>query len=413
MSVDQYSICPCGSGKKIKFCKCKESIHEMDRVLKMVGGGQLVAALDRLNQILDQHPDAAWCLAIKGRMLLNLDEVEALRQNAERFIRLQPSNPLALTQQAAYLGTRGETDKAAESLLQALAESSSGVDNFVLDVASVLALSFAQADSFLSARCFAGLVLSAKGYEKKDIAMSTVEQINQAAEISLLLKDLPTLGAAPKDPSLNERYNEAAWCFRANQFALAATKFDSLARTAPNEEAILRGQLVCAIWQANLQRQTELLRKLSDWKPCRLMIVPIGWRCRLCWNQGSRNAVQASNFVSNVEDIELVEQELLSSSQGRAISDDAIETLNREDFDVPVRFGFQVASRDIADVKTLDELCRGLKSPHVISSVFLSGKQTDRPAQLRALGVASVDRERFLTFVSSLTSSPGTGTRRH
>ena len=36
MSIDQYSICPCGSGKKIKFCKCKDSIHEMERVLNQM-----------------------------------------------------------------------------------------------------------------------------------------------------------------------------------------------------------------------------------------------------------------------------------------------------------------------------------------------------------------------------------------
>ncbi|MEZ6087249.1 MAG: hypothetical protein R3C05_04320 [Pirellulaceae bacterium] len=152
----------------------------------------------------------------------------------------------------------------------------------------------------------------------------------------------------------------------------------------------------------------ELLRKLSDLETLPLDDRAYWLALSLVLEPGQPQiAVQASNFVWNVEDIELVEQELLSSSQGCAISDDAIETLNREDFDVPVRFGFQVASRDIADVKTLDELARSEELPYVISSVFLSGKQTDRPAQLRALGVASVDRERFLTFVSSLTSLSG------
>ena len=58
MSVDKYAICPCGNGKKIKFCKCKESIPEMDRVVSMVNGGQVVPALDRLSEILETHPDA-------------------------------------------------------------------------------------------------------------------------------------------------------------------------------------------------------------------------------------------------------------------------------------------------------------------------------------------------------------------
>src|SRR5690554_4760273 len=101
MTVDQYALCPCGNGKKIKFCKCKDSLPEMDRITTMLSGGQVVPALDRINRVLDEHPDAAWALAIKGRVLLDLREYDSLTQNAERFVRLQPNNPLALTQRAA------------------------------------------------------------------------------------------------------------------------------------------------------------------------------------------------------------------------------------------------------------------------------------------------------------------------
>jgi len=120
MSVDKYAVCPCGNGKKIKFCKCKESIPEMDRVVSMVNGGQVVPALDRLSEILETHPDAAWALAVRGRLLLDLREYDTLNENAERFIRLQPSNPLALTQRAAANLFRGQLEPATESMLSAL-----------------------------------------------------------------------------------------------------------------------------------------------------------------------------------------------------------------------------------------------------------------------------------------------------
>ena len=100
MSVDKYAVCPCGTGKKIKFC-CNDSVSELDAVLSMVDGGQVVPALDQLSSILQEHPNAAWALAIRGRLLLDLREYDSLSENADRFIRLQPSNPLALTQRAA------------------------------------------------------------------------------------------------------------------------------------------------------------------------------------------------------------------------------------------------------------------------------------------------------------------------
>ena len=52
MSVDKYAVCPCGSGKKIKFCKCKESVSELDQIGTMIEGGQIVPALDRLATML-------------------------------------------------------------------------------------------------------------------------------------------------------------------------------------------------------------------------------------------------------------------------------------------------------------------------------------------------------------------------
>ena len=149
MSVDTYAVCPCGSGKKIKFCKCKDSVDELDRVLKMVEGGQVVPALDRLSTILQEHPDAAWALAIRGRLLLDLREYDSLAENAERFTRLQPSNPLALTQRAAAGVFKGDMESATTSMLEALTESGRDVDAFVLDVSSVLAYSLAQSGQFL------------------------------------------------------------------------------------------------------------------------------------------------------------------------------------------------------------------------------------------------------------------------
>ena len=118
----------------------------------MVNGGQVVPALDRLSEVLETHPDAAWALAIRGRLLLDLREYETLKENADRFIRLQPSNPLALTQRAAANLFRGQVEPATESMLAALTESGRDVDAFVLDVSSALSYMLAQRGVFLTSR---------------------------------------------------------------------------------------------------------------------------------------------------------------------------------------------------------------------------------------------------------------------
>ena len=198
MSVDKYAVCPRGSGKKIKFCKCKESVSELDQIGTMIEGGQIVPALDRLATILDEHPDAAWALAVRGRLLLDLREYDSLSENAERFIRLQPSNPLALTQRAAARLFHNDVEGATASMLEALTESGRDVDSFVLDVSSVLAYSLAQQGVFLTARVYATLSMMATGYEGGQGAVSVLRQLNTAPTLNQLIKSIPETIERPR-----------------------------------------------------------------------------------------------------------------------------------------------------------------------------------------------------------------------
>jgi predicted Zn-dependent protease len=243
MTVDQYAICPCGNGKKIKFCKCKDSLPELDRITTMLDGGQVVPALDRINRVLDEHPDAAWALAIKGRILLNLQEYSSLADNAERFVRLQPTNPLALTQRAASQVFRNQVTEATESILEALTESGRQVDSFVLEIVSVLAFALANSGQFLSARAYATLALSAEGFDGGRTAAHVLQELNTSPAINHLLKALPSNRPRPERVEWAERFDEALGLLRSNRIALAETKFASLARAYPGEPAILSGLL--------------------------------------------------------------------------------------------------------------------------------------------------------------------------
>ncbi len=79
-SLDQYSYCPCGNGKKIKFCKCNQHLAEMEKIHRMIVGEQNVAALDRINSDLKTMPAEPWLLAMKCELLLQLRELDSLER---------------------------------------------------------------------------------------------------------------------------------------------------------------------------------------------------------------------------------------------------------------------------------------------------------------------------------------------
>ncbi|MGI9472572.1 MAG: tetratricopeptide repeat protein [Rubripirellula sp.] len=386
MSVDKYAVCPCGSGKKIKFCKCKDSVSELDAVLKMVEGGQVVPALDHLASILQEHPDAAWALAIRGRLLLDLREYDSLTENADRFIRLQPSNPLALTQRAAAKLFHGEVDDATASMLEALTESGRDVDAFVLDVSSVLAYSLAQRGIFLTARVYATLSMMASGYEGGQAAVSVLRQMNSAPTISQLMKTVPQPVARPADADWGERYDEASTLLRSNKIDLAESKFQSLRRTVPSEPAILSGLLTCAIWRGDTDAQSELLKKLSE---CESLDHEQRVRHRamsaLVDPTSAEISIPVSKLHAEIEDPEQVEMGLMADSRFVSLPPDLLAGMRASEDEVPPRSGFQMLDRDKPDslevLPPLDEV------PEAISLVFVYGKQTDRAARIEVLDV--------------------------
>ena len=386
MSVDKYAVCPCGSGKKIKFCKCKESVSELDAVLSMVDGGQVVPALDQLSSILEEHPDAAWALAIRGRLLLDLREYDSLSENADRFIRLQPSNPLALTQRAAAKLFHGEVEDATASMLEALTESGSDVDSFVLDVSSVLAYSLAQRGIFLTARVYATLSMMATGYEGGQASVSVLRQMNAAPTMSQLMKTVPQPASRPDDAAWGERYDEAANLLRSNKIDLAESKFESLRRTVPLEPAILSGLLTCAIWRGDTDAQSELLKKLSE---CESVDFEERVRHRamsaLVDPTSAEISIPIMKMHGDLESPEQTEMSLMASSRFVSLPPDLLAGMRTTEDEVPPRCGFQMLDRDKPE--SLEVLPPIDEVPEAIALVFVYGKQTDREARLEVLDV--------------------------
>ncbi len=387
MSIDTYAICPCGSGKKIKFCnKCKDSVSDLDAIIKMIEGGQVVPALDRLSSVLQEHPDAAWALAVRGRLLLDLREYESLTENAERFIRLQPSNPLALTQRAAAKLFRGEVESATESMLEALTESGKEVDSFVLSVASVLAYSLAQQGVFLTARVYATLAMMTAGYEGGQTAIQLLKQLNSSPTVNQLFKAIPERIQRPSDADWGERYDEASTLLRSNKITLAEAKFQSLQRTVPGEPAILSGLLTCAIWRGDVEAQADLLKKLSA---CEAIEFEQRVRFRalaaMVNPDSQETSVEVAKLTAKIDNVEELEMAISASSRFAQLPPDMLAEMRTSDDDIPPRSGFQLLDRDKPESR--DSLPAIDDVPEAVALVFVYGRQTDRDARVELLDV--------------------------
>ena len=64
MAIDAYSLCPGGTGKKIKFC-CGDFLAELQKIDRMIEGEQYLACLQHIDHLMAQGPsqDRACLLA--------------------------------------------------------------------------------------------------------------------------------------------------------------------------------------------------------------------------------------------------------------------------------------------------------------------------------------------------------------
>ncbi|MEZ5951543.1 MAG: tetratricopeptide repeat protein [Planctomycetaceae bacterium] len=93
MALDPYSLCPCGSGKKLKFC-CTDIVNDMLKALQLHEGGQSRAALKILQKLHAQEPGRAWPATSLAGILLFLEEPAQAREALVALLQDTPDHPL-------------------------------------------------------------------------------------------------------------------------------------------------------------------------------------------------------------------------------------------------------------------------------------------------------------------------------
>lgn len=112
MSIDPYSACPGGTGKKIKFC-CAELIGDLEQIDTLTQGEQYAAALAETERLLERHPGRACLLSLRTRVQLATRRFAEAAVTSEAFVAAFPDNPVALGQSAVCEALAGRVLEAA------------------------------------------------------------------------------------------------------------------------------------------------------------------------------------------------------------------------------------------------------------------------------------------------------------
>jgi tetratricopeptide (TPR) repeat protein len=91
--MDPYALCPCGSGKKVKFC-CQKLLPEMEKIERLQEN-QPEQALQHLDRLEKTNAGNAWIATTRAGTLMSQGEFAAAKVAILKFLKDNPEHPRA------------------------------------------------------------------------------------------------------------------------------------------------------------------------------------------------------------------------------------------------------------------------------------------------------------------------------
>lgn len=107
MEIDQYAFCPCGSGKKFKWC-CQGLYAEIERAYTQLEQGQKDTALKIMGDLTRAHATNPEAWGQQAQILLALGKREEGEASLQKALDINPGYPFGLLLQARLRAEEGE-----------------------------------------------------------------------------------------------------------------------------------------------------------------------------------------------------------------------------------------------------------------------------------------------------------------
>ena len=107
MPPDLYAPCPCGSGKKLKWC-CHAIYQQMEKVFHLDEEGQHDAALKLMDELVAKNQGNPEVLGRKAQLLFVNDQVDAAEEALNQALGINPNYAFAYLLRGTFRQQEGE-----------------------------------------------------------------------------------------------------------------------------------------------------------------------------------------------------------------------------------------------------------------------------------------------------------------
>jgi tetratricopeptide (TPR) repeat protein len=386
MALDPYSPCPCGSGKKIKFCDCgKDMLGDLERVMTLLDADQRVAALDQIKKLIETKGERAALLALEANAYLQAGDMEQARPVVEKFARIYPENPLALAEAAILKVADEDLEGAVHKLQEALEHIGNEIPLVVYESIGLVGQSLLAAGNILGARGHLLLQAGIGGAEDQR-GLQMLMRLQTSPQVPLLLKQDFLIGDVPKNVPWGKEYGEALSYGSKGAWAAAANRLTGMADRFPKEPLLLRSAAIFRTYVGDTPATVAAWRRYAAHPGVTLDdAVEAEALAQLIDADAPEPEIDVLTIEYALQDAQVVMERLLSDKRIAASPSDPAELV--EEGEPPPKGVFWLLDRPVPPTGV------GLSReavPCVLGELLLFGKQTDRSARLEFI-VARTD----------------------
>jgi len=396
MPLDAYSLCPGGTGKRIKFC-CKDLLSDLHQIDRMLEGQQHYACLQHIEQLEKSNTDRACLQATKALLLRVLDQPDQLRDTVTAFVRAHPDNPLALAEWAMLAAEDEGGRRGLEILQQAIARCEGHLPGRVYSALGLVAHALLDEGQIIAAR--AVLLLQTALNHEDSGPLQMVVRLNSSSEIPLLVKDDAPLTTDPGDVPWSEEFKHAMEPMAQGRWLETADRLAVLSEKAPDAPPIWRNLGQLWAWLANTEASAAALRKLAGLPVPLDDAVEAQALAMLMSDDPLGDLAEVHNLTYTVTDFERLHTTLLSSPQVVTIPTDP--AMFGQSDQPPPKGLFMLLDRPRISGQTAPTL---EQIPLVLCQTLLYGRETDREARLVVAAVIADKVEQLKKIVTELAA---------
>jgi hypothetical protein len=375
MPIDPYSPCPGGTGKKIKFC-CADLVTELDKVQRMLEGGQRAACLEHIESIENKYPDRACLLSIKAMIQAELGEQEKADATVARFVEKYPDNPVAVAEKASLTAAEQGGVAAIAVLQDALERCTEQIPAQVYDAIGLVARALVAENQLFAARAHLVLQLGMTG-AKDQQPLQVLMRLNGSPSVPLLAKQEFSPPPPPDDAIWKNSYNDAISPIARGCWRKAANNLVGLAGRVGDWPTIWRAIATLRTWLADTRGAIQAWRKYAAQPGVPLDDAVEAEALAQSIDPEAVDLVDVLSVEYRVRDMEVLMARLTANPQSIHMPVD-LARMGTED-SPPPKGAYWLLNRKPpepgADLTPADV-------PRVVGQLFIFGRQTDREARV-------------------------------